>query len=179
MPKMDIREVVYNAIKGIPTGTLEGLVGKTQSVKWHPEGDAWNHSVRSLMFITRELCGNTFSVLEGHDFLLQVTMLYHDIGKAETPLEELPHHYHHDDRGWDMVVNGRVPELPDYMIGPVSAFCHNHMKKEVKDKKKMKQIMDELLQYFTKEDLILLMRGDTITGENTSGTRWMEYYEVG
>ena len=175
---MSIKEVVYNALKGIPCETLEGLKGKTQSKQWHPEGDAWNHSVKALLFITKELCGNTYTVLEGHDLLLQVTMLYHDIGKTETPWEELPHHYHHDSKGYHKVIEGRVPELPAEMREAVASFCHNHMKKEVTNKKTMMKIMDDLLRYFSKEDLILLMRGDTITHENTSGTRWMEYYEV-
>lgn len=175
---MPIEEVVYNALRGIPCETLEGLKGKTQSKKWHPEGDAWNHSVKALLFITRELCGDTITVLSGHDLLLQVAMLYHDIGKTETAWEELPHHYHHDNKGYHKVIEGRVPELPVEMREAVASFCHNHMKKNVVNKKIMKVTMDDLLRFFTKDDLILLMRGDTITHENTSGTRWMEYYEV-
>lgn len=178
MPKVKIEDVVYNALRGIPIGTLENLKGKTQRTKWHPEGDAWNHSVKTLLFVTRELCGDTISVLSGHNLLLQVTMLYHDIGKAETPWSELPHHYHHDHRGWDMVMSGRVPELPMEMRDAVASFCHNHMKKEVTNKKTMKKTMDDLLRFFTQEDLILLMRGDSITGENTTGTRWMKFYKV-
>lgn len=176
--KFYTEEIIMGALLGKPIGTLTGLVGKTQRPEYHPEGDAWNHSVKALKYVTKELCGNDNTVLNGHQRELQMAMLYHDIGKVETPDEELPRHFNHDIKGYRMIEEGRVPEIPELWRKPISLFCKHHMKKEVVKQKKKDSIMKELLEFFTIDDIILLMKADTINGKDTGGNRWMEFYEL-
>ena len=176
--KFDTEKIIMSALLGKPIGTLTGLVGKTQKQENHPEGDAWNHSVKTLRFVTKEICGNDHTVLNDHQRELQLTILYHDIGKVETPDEELPRHFNHDIKGYRMINEGRVPEIPEGWRKPISLFCKHHMKKEVVKQKKKDSIMKELLEFYTIDDIILLMKADTIYGEDTGGNRWMEFYEL-
>ncbi len=68
---------------------IHRLIGKTQPVQYHPEGDAFAHTLAAL---------DQAAVLNPSP-LVRFCALVHDIGKGETPLAELPHHYGHDKRG--------------------------------------------------------------------------------
>ncbi|MEG1642483.1 MAG: HD domain-containing protein [Synergistaceae bacterium] len=68
---------------------LFNLIGKSQPVKYHPEGDAYKHT----MLVLDRVSSDTSS-LEA-----RFAALMHDIGKGVTPSSILPHHYGHDVRG--------------------------------------------------------------------------------
>lgn len=69
------------------------LIGKTQPEKWHPEGDAYNHTLNVL----------DESVKLTEKLEIRFSCFVHDLGKGTTKEEMLPHHYGHDERGPELV----------------------------------------------------------------------------
>ncbi len=65
------------------------LIGKTQPEAFHPEGDAFEHSMQVLDTVST--CNPAPEV--------RFAALCHDLGKGTTPEEMLPHHYGHEHRG--------------------------------------------------------------------------------
>ena len=71
------------------------LIGALQPEKYHPEGDAYNHTMMSL----------DKSVEYTDNLEVRFACLVHDLGKGITPKEEYPHHYGHDRKGVELVRN--------------------------------------------------------------------------
>ena len=69
------------------------LIGALQPEKYHPEGDAYNHT----MIVLDEICKNT------ENLKIRFAGLVHDLGKGITPKDEYPHHYGHDVKGASVV----------------------------------------------------------------------------
>lgn len=65
------------------------LIGVEQPVKYHPEGDAFNH--------TMEVVDRAAMVTS--DVKIRFCALVHDLGKALTPQSNWPHHYNHEKLG--------------------------------------------------------------------------------
>ena len=61
--------------------------------EYHPEGSTFNHAVNVLKFVA----GKT------HCKYTRLSAFLHDIGKIETPTDELPRHIDHERRGIDVV----------------------------------------------------------------------------
>ena len=57
--------------------------------RWHPEGDAYEHTMLVL----------TQAVRKGFDLEARVACLVHDFGKGLTPRDQLPKHYGHEMSG--------------------------------------------------------------------------------
>jgi tRNA nucleotidyltransferase (CCA-adding enzyme) len=57
--------------------------------RWHPEGDAYEHTMLVL----------TQAVRNGFDLEARVACLVHDFGKGLTPRDQLPKHYGHEVTG--------------------------------------------------------------------------------
>jgi tRNA nucleotidyltransferase (CCA-adding enzyme) len=72
---------------------LDALKDRVQPEKWHPEGDAFVHTML-VIDRAREL---------GADEVTMYCALVHDLGKAVTPDHELPHHYNHESLGVPLV----------------------------------------------------------------------------
>jgi len=72
---------------------LAALVGKTQPAAFHPEGDAFVHTLLVVDMVAKETAS----------LLARFCGLVHDLGKGETPAEMLPHHYEHEVRGQDVL----------------------------------------------------------------------------
>jgi tRNA nucleotidyltransferase (CCA-adding enzyme) len=68
---------------------IRDLVGVPQPEEHHREGDAFTHSILSLVAMSKM----------SEDESLRFAALVHDLGKIETPEEEYPHHYKHDKLG--------------------------------------------------------------------------------
>jgi tRNA nucleotidyltransferase (CCA-adding enzyme) len=69
------------------------LKGRVQPAKYHPEGDAYVHTML-VIDRAREL---------GADDISMFTALTHDLGKAVTDDSNLPHHYNHEALGVPLV----------------------------------------------------------------------------
>lgn len=71
------------------------LIGAEQPIKYHPEGDAYNHTMLVLEKISKTTKREE----------IRYAGLVHDLGKGITPKEEYPHHYGHDIKGVKLVIN--------------------------------------------------------------------------
>lgn len=69
------------------------LIGVEQPVKYHPEGDAYNHT----MEVIDRACKETKNIE------IRFSALVHDLGKGVTPKELYPHHHGHDIAGVKVV----------------------------------------------------------------------------
>ncbi len=69
------------------------LIGVEQLVKYHPEGDVYNHTMLAL--------DNASKLTK--DTAIRFAVLVHDIGKGITPKKMYPHHYGHDEKGVEVV----------------------------------------------------------------------------
>lgn len=98
---------------------IQDLIGKTQPVKYHPEGDSYNHTmivVNSSTKLTKDLA-------------VRFSCLVHDLGKGTTLPEVLPHHYGHDERGIQLVMQlGNRIGVPNSWIRCGKTACKWHMK---------------------------------------------------
>ena len=72
---------------------IHALIDKTQPAFFHPEGDAFEHT----MYIVDAVAA------ENEDVGTRFAALAHDLGKGTTPSEMLPHHYGHEDRGIEVL----------------------------------------------------------------------------
>ena len=68
---------------------INDLIGALQPKKYHPEGDAFNHTMQVL-----DNCAKLTT-----DEKIRFSALVHDIGKGQTPSKIYPHHYGHEERG--------------------------------------------------------------------------------
>lgn len=68
---------------------IHDLIGVIQPIEYHPEGDVYTHS----LIVLDEASKLT------NDEKIRFSALLHDLGKAKTPKEILPHHYEHDKNG--------------------------------------------------------------------------------
>lgn len=96
---------------------VAALVGKTQPAKFHPEGDAFEHSMLVMDAVASET----------DDLLVRFCALAHDFGKGETPAEMLPRHFDHDKRGADI-----CQHLPSVVLKKwrqaAEVVCAEHMR---------------------------------------------------
>ena len=95
------------------------LKGKIQPTEFHPEGDAYEHSLQILDEVSQV----------NRKPEIRFAALVHDIGKGTTPPEMLPHHYHHEKRGLKVLekMNKKIPLPNDWK--KIAAFViSEHMR---------------------------------------------------
>ncbi|MBR2773889.1 MAG: HD domain-containing protein [Selenomonadaceae bacterium] len=95
------------------------LRGKIQPTFYHPEGDAYEHTLKIVDDVAKV---NPKPVV-------RFAALMHDIGKGTTPLEMLPHHYRHERRGLDVLnqMNQRMT-LPNDWKKFAALVIREHMR---------------------------------------------------
>lgn len=77
------------ALLDITYPQLYHLIGQTQPMLYHPEGDAFNHTMEVV---------DRAAALSGC-VEVRFAALAHDLGKGLTPKDKLPAHHGHDERG--------------------------------------------------------------------------------
>lgn len=89
-----------------------------ESHRWHPEGDAYEHT---MLVITQAA---TF----GCDLGIMLACLTHDFGKGITPRDQLPKHYGHDVKGVPVVEKfcNRLT-VPSKIRDAAMSACRYHM----------------------------------------------------
>jgi tRNA nucleotidyltransferase (CCA-adding enzyme) len=94
------------------------LIGVEQPPEYHPEGDAFNH--------TMEVVDRAATATENTN--IRYAALVHDFGKGITPKELWPHHYTHDVDGQELVKDMckrlKIPKAME-KCGVIS--CREHM----------------------------------------------------
>ena len=74
---------------------LYQLIGKIQPTEFHPEGDAFEHTMNIVDEVSKV----------NSNPIVRFAALVHDIGKGTTDESMLPHHYDHDKRGLIVIDN--------------------------------------------------------------------------
>lgn len=113
-------EVLKNAdILDVHFKEIYNLIGALQPEKYHPEGDAYNHT----LIVVDKISKNT------KDLKIRFAGLVHDLGKGLTPKEKYPHHYGHDINGVEAVKQfGKRLKLPTAWIKCGITATKEHMK---------------------------------------------------
>ncbi|WP_216933930.1 MULTISPECIES: multifunctional CCA addition/repair protein [unclassified Acinetobacter] len=98
---------------------IDALYGIPQRPEYHPEIDCGIHTMMSL----QQACRQNYSLD------VRFAVLVHDLGKALTPVEELPRHIMHEERGIQPVneLCDRL-KVPTYTKQLALAVCKEHLK---------------------------------------------------
>lgn len=92
-PSIFFRSLERADLLAITFPEIANLRGKIQPPEFHPEGDAYEHTLKLLDEVA--------SV--NPKPIVRFAALMHDVGKGLTPPEMLPHHYKHELRGLDIL----------------------------------------------------------------------------
>ena len=104
---------------------IQNLIGAEQPPKYHPEGDAYNHT----MLVLDMASDLTKDYEEERKLEIRFSALVHDLGKGVTPKEQYPHHYGHEDAGVDLVGKfGNNIKAPNNWIKCGKTACREHMR---------------------------------------------------
>lgn len=106
---------------------ISDLIGVEQPLKYHPEGDVYNHTMEVLERAS----------LETNDELIRFGALVHDFGKAATPREKWPHHYNHEKLGAPIVKDFcHKLKMPITYLKAGCCACNEHMRAGIYDRLK-------------------------------------------
>ena len=115
--KADVLEVHFKEIKD--------LIGVEQPIQYHPEGDAYNHTMLVLDMSAKM----TKNLDPDRRLQIRFSALVHDLGKGLTPKEEYPHHYGHENTGTELVAKfGNQIKAPNTWIKCGKTACKEHMR---------------------------------------------------
>ncbi len=143
------------------------LIGAEQPLKYHPEGDSYNHTM-----IVLDKVANKTKELE-----IRFSALVHDLGKGTTPKEEYPHHFNHEKRGAELVKNmGKRLKLPTRLIKCGVTSCLEHMRGGIFDKmtttKKVKFIERVNSTILGLDGLQIIVDADDMTSKNNNSNQF-------
>lgn len=98
---------------------LARLIGVEQPIQYHPEGDAFVHTMEVLDRASQKT----------DDVVIRFSALVHDLGKGRTSPEILPHHYGHEQLGVECVreMCNRL-KLPNAWRKAGITSCLEHMR---------------------------------------------------
>ena len=115
--KADVLDIHFKEIKD--------LIGAEQPPKYHPEGDAYNHT----MLVLDMASDLTKQFEENRKLEIRFSALVHDLGKGITPKEQYPHHYGHENTGAELVLKfGNNIKAPNNWIKCGKTACREHMR---------------------------------------------------
>lgn len=98
---------------------IYALIGKTQPKEFHPEGDAFEHTMHIL-----DVVAQTVPAVS-----VRFAALVHDLGKGTTPKEMEPHHYGHEKRGLEVLSQwNRRCVLPREWLEAARFVIQEHMR---------------------------------------------------
>ena len=98
---------------------IYNLIGALQPEKYHPEGDAYNHTM---------ICLDKAATIT-NNLEIRFATLVHDLGKGTTPKEEYPHHYGHEGRGVEIVLEfSKQLSIPKNWQKCGKTACREHMR---------------------------------------------------
>lgn len=99
---------------------IEKLIGAEQPIKYHPEGDSYNHTMLALDMSAR--------LTENEK--IRFSVLVHDLGKGLTKKEQYPHHIGHEEKGITQVENlCKRLKMPNSWMKCGKTSCKEHMKR--------------------------------------------------
>lgn len=92
-PSIFFRSLERADLLAITFPEIANLRGKIQPTCFHPEGDAYEHTLKIV---------DDVSAINPKP-IVRFAALVHDLGKGTTPPEMLPHHYKHEKRGLEVL----------------------------------------------------------------------------
>ena len=118
-PSIFFRSLERADLLGITFPEIARLRGKIQPLFFHPEGDAYEHTLNILDDVAKI----------NPKPIVRFAAMAHDLGKGTTPLEMLPHHYKHENRGLEVLkeMNRRMT-LPNDWKKVASFVIREHMR---------------------------------------------------
>ncbi len=115
--KADVLDIHFKEIKD--------LIGAEQPPKYHPEGDAYNHT----MLVLDMAADLTKEFEQERKLEIRFSALVHDLGKGATPKEQYPHHYGHENSGAELVGKfANKIKAPNNWIKCGKTACREHMR---------------------------------------------------
>lgn len=130
------------------------LKGKTQPKEFHPEGDAFIHS----LMILDKVATKTDSTLA------RFCALVHDIGKGRTLAEMLPHHYGHENIGLEVLSDwNKKMSLPHKWKKAAIFVIKEHMRtpRLKKTGKKVDVLMGIKKSFLSVEEFAFIIEADS------------------
>lgn len=120
------------------------LINVEQPIKYHPEGDAYNHTLEVLERTSKKT----------NDELIRFGALVHDFGKAATPKDNWPHHYEHENLGISIIKNFcKKLKMPTIYLKAGTISCKEHMKAGIYDRLKPGTKIDLFERVFKSKSL--------------------------
>ena len=166
LKKADVLDIHFKEIKD--------LIGAKQPVKYHPEGDAYNHTMLVL-----DMASDMTKEFELNRKLeIRFAALVHDLGKGLTPKEEYPHHYGHEDTGVELVEKfGNKINAPNNWVKCGKTSCKEHMRGGIFYKMKPAKKVD-FIERVDKTLLGLEGLQIVVISDKTSGGRKTEKEDI-
>ena len=118
-PSIFFRSLEQANLLAVTFPEIYNLRGKIQPTYFHPEGDAYEHTLQILDDVAKI----------NSKPIIRFAAMAHDFGKGTTPQEMLPHHYKHEKRGLEVLkeMNRRMTLPSDWK--KVAAFViREHMR---------------------------------------------------
>lgn len=134
---------------------IYALIGKSQPLEFHPEGDAFEHTM-NLTDKVAAMTDNPVVVFCG---------LVHDIGKGVTPREMLPHHYDHEKTGLQVLAEwNRRAKFPRAWVRSAALVIEEHMRAPLLKKAgkitELILLLDKMKKYILPEDFCKIIMAD-------------------
>lgn len=153
---------------------IKNLIGVKQPPKYHPEGDAYQHS----MLVLDMASDLTKDMEEERKLEIRFSALVHDFGKGLTPKEQYPHHYGHEDRGVNLVSSfGHRMKVPNRWIKCGKIACKEHMRGGIFNKMRPSKKVD-FIERVDKSILGLDGLQIIVISDKTSGGRNYDRNEI-
>ena len=153
---------------------INNLIGAEQPVQYHPEGDAYNHT----MLVLDKSAELTEEYPINRKLEIRFSALVHDLGKGTTPKEEYPHHYGHEERGEKLVEQlGHRIKIPNNWIKCGKTACIEHMRGGIFYKMKLAKKV-EFIERVSKSLLGLDGLQIVVISDKTSGGRSYQLEEI-
>ena len=153
---------------------INDLIGAEQPVQYHPEGDAYNHT----MMVLDKSAELTEEYPINRKLEIRFSALVHDLGKGTTPKEQYPHHYGHEERGIKLVEQlcHRV-KAPNAWMKCGKTACREHMRGGIFYKMKQAKKV-EFIERVSKSILGLDGLQIVVISDKTSGGRNYKQDEI-
>lgn len=159
---------------------IKDLIGVEQPVKYHPEGDAYNHT----MLVLDMAADLTKNFETNRKLEIRFAALVHDLGKGLTPKEEYPHHYGHENTGGELVLKlGHKINAPNNWIKCGKTACREHMRGGIFYKMKpstkvsfIERVDKSLLGL---EGLQIVVISDKTSGGREADTKEIDFETIG
>ena len=159
---------------------IKDLIGVEQPVKYHPEGDAYNHT----MLVLDMAAEMTKNFEKNRKLEIRFSALVHDLGKGLTPKEEYPHHYGHENTGVQLVEKlGNKINAPNNWIKCGKTSCKEHMRGGIFYKMKPSKKVD-FIERVDKtllglEGLQIVVISDKTSGGRPTEKEYINFEKIG